>query len=53
VFMADSDPGLHDLIEKVEIYYRLKRWNLLVLVLVDAYQALCAAKCPRMMLCSL
>jgi hypothetical protein len=25
VFMADSDPGLHDLIEKVEIYYRLKR----------------------------
>jgi hypothetical protein len=25
VFMADNDPGLNDLIEKVEIYYRLKK----------------------------
>jgi hypothetical protein len=25
VYMADSDPGLNDLIEKVEIYYRLKK----------------------------
>lgn len=25
VYMADSDPGLNDLIEKVEIYYNLKK----------------------------
>lgn len=25
VFMADTDPALNDLIEKVEIYYRLKK----------------------------
>lgn len=25
VFMADSDPAMNDLIEKVEIYYRLKK----------------------------
>jgi len=25
VYMADSDPGLNDLIEKVEIYYKLKK----------------------------
>lgn len=25
VFMADTDPAMNDLIEKVEIYYRLKK----------------------------
>lgn len=25
VFMADSDPAMNDLIEKVEIYYKLKK----------------------------
>lgn len=25
VFMADNDPAMNDLIEKVEIYYRLKK----------------------------
>lgn len=25
VFMADTDPALNDLIEKVEIYYKLKK----------------------------
>lgn len=25
VFLADSDPALNDLIEKVEIYYKLKK----------------------------
>lgn len=25
VFMTDSDPAMNDLIEKVEIYYRLKK----------------------------
>ena len=25
IYMADSDPGLNDLIEKVEIYYNLKK----------------------------
>jgi hypothetical protein len=25
VFMADSDPALNDLLEKVEIYYKLKK----------------------------